>query len=78
MAVDAATRDALALMAAELRGDEAGVAALLDGCDLRAVAVVLAGFAAEAVRLAGGRTVVDSDLSELLGRHLLRAAEDVD
>jgi hypothetical protein len=77
MAVDQASRDALAVMAAELRGDDAGVAALLDDCDPKAVAVVLASFAVEAVRLAAGRDVPDGDLCELLGRHLLRAAGDV-
>ncbi|WP_042400340.1 hypothetical protein [Streptacidiphilus carbonis] len=74
MSVDRATRDALAVMAAQLRGDEQGVAALIGDCDLPAVAVVLADYAAEAVRLAGGREVGDGDLAELLGVHLRRLA----
>lgn len=33
-------------------------------------------FAAEAARLAGGRTVPDEALAELASRHLLRLADD--
>ncbi|WP_269858747.1 hypothetical protein [Streptomyces sp. RPT161] len=69
-------RDALAVMAAHLRDDDEGVQALLDGCDVRAVAVVLAGFAAEAVRLAGHREVTDGDLARVVGAHLRRIAKE--
>lgn len=65
-------RDALAVMAATLRGDEEGVRVLLDACDARAVAEVLAPFAAEAVRLSAGRTAPDGALADLVGVHLLR------
>ncbi|WP_055491695.1 hypothetical protein [Streptomyces sp. TP-A0356] len=75
-AIDPPTRDALAVMAAQLRGDDVAVATLLDDCDVRAVAEVLADYAAEAVRLAGGRTVADGDLAELLGSHLRRIARE--
>ncbi|MFC9637140.1 hypothetical protein ACFTZF_01150 [Streptomyces mirabilis] len=63
-------------MACQLRGDAEGVAALLDDCDVRAVAEVLADYAAEAVRLAGGHTVADGDLAALVGTHLRRIARE--
>lgn len=75
-AVDPAMRDALAVMAAQLRGDEQGVAALLADCDLPAVAAILADFAAEAMRLAGGREVSDGDLAGVVGTHLWRIARE--
>jgi hypothetical protein len=77
----AGTRDrgmqtALALMAAELRGDHEGTAELVAGCGyLDEVAVALTGFAAEAARLASGRVVPDEALAELASRHLIRLAD---
>lgn len=76
--VDASARTALAVMAAQLRGDDGGVIALLDdeACDLRDVAAVLTIFAAESVRLASGREASDGDLSDLVGVHLRRLARE--
>ena len=64
-------RDALALVAAVIRGDDAGVSAVLDNADLRAVAGRLAAFLARAARMIGGN-VSDDDLAE---RFALRLRE---
>jgi hypothetical protein len=66
-----ADRDALALVAAVIRGDDAGVSAVLDYADLRAVAARLAGFLARTARMIGGNAS-DDDLAE---RFALRLRE---
>lgn len=68
---------ALALMAAELRGDDEGVGVIVAGCDhLGEAAVALAAFAAEAARLASRREVPDDMLAEVASKHLLRLARE--
>jgi threonine dehydrogenase-like Zn-dependent dehydrogenase len=68
---------ALALMAAELRGDDEGVAVIVAGCGHLGEAVVaLVAFAAEAARMAGHRTVPDELLAEVASKHLVRLAKD--
>lgn len=70
---------ALALIAAELRGDREGIGALIADCDfLDEVAVALVPFAAEAARLASGRSVPDEALAALASRHLIRLASGSD
>ena len=76
MTRDPAARDALALMACELRGDEAGAAVILDDCDLREVVKFLAGFGAAALRRASGNAPNDA-LAQLAGEHLLRLENEL-
>lgn len=65
---------ALALMAAELHGDHDGTGVIIAACDhLDEVAVVLAGFAAEAARLASRREVPDEALAKLASREVKRS-----
>jgi hypothetical protein len=68
---------ALALMAAELRGDDDGVSVIVAGCDhLDEAVVALVRFAAEAARMAGHRSVPDKLLADVASKHLVRLARD--
>lgn len=73
---DRGMQTALALMAAELRGDREGTAALVADCDyLDEVALSLVPFAAEAARMASRREVPDEALADLASKHLIRLAD---
>jgi len=68
-------RDALSLMACDIRGDDNGAAVILDGSeDLRELAMALAALAAGALRNIAGPAATDDELCGLLGKHLLRIA----
>jgi hypothetical protein len=75
MSGDPVSRDALALITCELRGDEAGADIILDECDLREVARFLAGLAAGGLRRLSGNAPTE-DLVEMARKHLLRLADD--
>ena len=74
MSRDPVTRDALALIACELRGDEVGTAVILEECDLREVASFLAQIGADAMRRLSGGAPTEA-LVEMTSKHLLRMAD---
>jgi hypothetical protein len=67
--------DGAALLACQLRGDEAGADVILDGCDLRAVVKFFMGFSAAALRQASGHAP-DDTLVQGTDRLLLRIADE--
>jgi hypothetical protein len=75
MTADPVARDAMALINCEFRGDKAGADAILDQCDLRAVAKFFAGFGATALRQASGNAPNDR-LVQGTGSLLLKMADD--
>jgi hypothetical protein len=76
MTRDPAARDALALIACELRSDEAGATVLLEQCDdVPEVAKFLACLMAGALRRISGGAPTDA-LVQMTGRYLLELADD--
>ena len=75
MTSDPAARDALALIACELRGDETGAAVLLEECDQQEVAKFLAYLVAGALRRISGGAPAE-ELAQMTGKYLLGMAED--
>jgi hypothetical protein len=75
MTRDPAARDALALIACELRGDEAGATVLLEECDPQEVAKFLAYLMAGALRRISGGAPTEA-LAQMTGKFLLELADD--